>query len=169
MRWDDFDQAKVRRHFDVIKSQGATRGLHMRLGYEVFYKTLLHKGLDQAPRYVLEGTNALLLEFNTGGQCSPGWEHIFYELQTTYGIDITVAHPERYSSVIDDFDIAYRMKDMGCRLEVSAGDLFGRRRMTKCAKRLLKEGLVDAIVSDAHRPEHYRAYMRAMHKYANKI
>lgn len=180
MRWDDFDQAKVERNFDRLQAEAQARGLSVSLGYEVFYKTLMKVGIDQAPRFVHEGTNDILLEFNTGGSCTQGWERTFDLLQSEYGLNITVAHPERYATVLDDFDTVYKMRDMGCRLQVSAADLFAAgkggdamgklaRPMAKCAKRLLKEGLCDAIVSDAHNPDHYQYFAKAQQKFGKYL
>lgn len=180
MRWDDFDGDKVIRNFNRLKQEAVQRGIEISLGYEVFYKRLLKMGLDQAPRFVQEGTSNILIEFNTGGSCTQGWDRAFDTLQSEYGLDITVAHPERYATVLDDFDTVYKMKDMGCRLQVSAADLFAAgkggdamgkmaRPMAKCAKRLLKEGLCDAIVSDAHNPDHYKYFAKAMKKYGKYL
>ena len=165
MRWSDFDNAKVVRHFNELSAEALSRhGISMWLGYEVYYKTLLRQGLDTARNYVTAGTSNLLLEFNSGEAIPEGWEHAFYKLQTTYGLDLTIAHPERYTSVLADFSIVHKMKDMGCRIQVSAGDLFGGlfNAGAKCAKRIIDEGLCDALVSDAHCPGHYRDFERAL-------
>lgn len=167
MRWGDFDNRKVIEHFNELSSLAIERhGIQMWLGYEVYYKTLLRLGLHEAPRFVTAGTNSLLLEFNSGGEIPDGWENTFYTLQSTYGLDLTIAHPERYTSVLADFDIVYKMKDMGCRLQVSAGDLFGGmfNAGARCAKRIIDEGLCDALVSDAHCPAHYKDFEKALRK-----
>ena len=167
MRWSTFDDAKVRARFDELAAAALERhGIQMWLGYEVYYKTLLRKGLDAAPRFVTEGTNELLIEFNSGSAIPDGWEQAFYKLQSAYSLDLIVAHPERYTSVLADFDIVYKMKDMGCRLQVSAGDLFGGlfSAPTRCAKRIINEGLCDALVSDAHCAAHYIDFEKALKK-----
>lgn len=169
MRWDDFDQQKVNANFRTLVEHPDSEGLQLTLGYEVFYKTLLKKGLDQARQFVTVGTNNLLLEFNTGGAVVEGWQHTFYMLQTKYGLDLTIAHPERYSTVWEDFSTVYQLKDLGCRIQISAGDLFGNRKVAKCAKKILKEGLCDAIVSDAHRPGHYGNYRKAIKKFGKYV
>lgn len=167
MRWSDFDNNKVIAHFNELAMIAQQQyGISMWLGYEVFYKTLLKQGLENAPKYVTAGTRTLLLEFNSGGVVPEGWEKTFYTLQSTYGLDLTIAHPERYSSVLEDFDIVYKMKDMGCRIQVSAGDLFGGmfNAGAKCAKKIIKEGLCDALVSDAHCVAHYEDFEKALKK-----
>lgn len=176
VRWDDFSQGKVKANFTPVKRMAENRGIEMTLGYEVFYKKLMKLGLDQAPNFTREGTNEILLEFNTGGHCTDGWDRTFDRLQTEYGLDIVMAHPERYATVLDDFDTVYKMRDMGCRIQVSAGDLFGAGKggsamgklahaMEKCARRIVKEGLCDAIVSDAHNAEHYKYFAKAIKKF----
>lgn len=167
MRWDDFSQETVEQRYAIFKERAAAAGITTSLGYEVYYKTLLRIGLDQAPRFVQEGTQDLLIEFNTGGEMPFGWDQTFYELQTRYGLDITLAHPERYSTVLSNFDVVYKLKDMGCRIQVSAMDLFGGmfNAGAKCAKRIIKEGLCDALVSDAHQPAHYDQFVKAVQKF----
>lgn len=169
MRWSDFDKNKVEQHFHEVRLRGEEYGLELTLGYEVFYETLLKIGLDKSTQFVTSGTNSILIEFNTGGRVLDGWQHTFYELQTKYGLSITLAHPERYSSVLEDFDLLYRIVDSGCRVQVSAGDLFGNRQVARCAKRIIKEGLCDALVSDAHRPGHYRNFQKAIKKYGKYL
>lgn len=165
MRWRDFDAAKVRRHFDQLSE--AAPDIEWTLGYEVYYDRLLKIGVERAPEFTIGDTNAILIEFNSGGVVPDGWERTFWTLQSKMGLDITVAHPERYATVLDDFDTVYRFRDMGCRMQVSAGDLLGGlfNKTRKCAKRIIEEGLCDALVSDAHRPEHYDDYRRARDKY----
>lgn len=166
VRWDDFDQALVIDRYQQFAQMANDMGISCVLGYEVFYDRLLREGIDEASRYVIEGSNRILIEFNSGAQVPFGWERTFYDIQCL-GLEITLAHPERYLDVMENFDMVYRFLDAGCRLQVSAGDLmgslFGKRR--RSAARLMKEGLCNALVSDAHRPGHYEAYGRMLEKY----
>lgn len=174
MRWDDFNAEHVVNRFMQLRDEAVDMGIQMSLGFEVFYNTLMRQGLGHAPDYTEVDTTNILIEFDTGRSMSEGWDKIFYELQTRYGLDITLAHPERYTTVLNDFDTVYRLKDMGIRIQVSAGDLFHKapllsksplRGMAKCAQRIIDEGLCDALVSDAHRPTHYDAFSRAVSEY----
>ena len=84
MRWSDFDNGKVTAHFEELRELALERhGIRMWLGYEVYYKTLLKKGLSTARQFVTAGTNNLLIEFNSGGAIPDGWDKTFYELQST--------------------------------------------------------------------------------------
>ena len=165
MRWKDFDAAKVRAHFEQLRQM--MPDISWTLGYEVYYDRLLKIGLARASEFTIGDTNEILLEFNSGGEVPDGWQRTFWTLQSKLGLDIVVAHPERYSTVLDDFDMVYRFRDMGCRIQVSAGDLLGGlfNKSRRCAKRIIDEGLCDALVSDAHRPEHYVEYLRARERF----
>lgn len=165
MRWRDFDAAKVRDCFERLRE--AAPDITWTLGYEVYYERLLKIGIERAPEFTIGETNMILIEFNSGGVVPDGWERVFWQLQSKMGLDITVAHPERYATVLDDFDAVYRFRNMGCRMQVSAGDLLGGmfNKTRKCAKRIIDEGLCDALVSDAHRPEHYAEFRKARDKY----
>ena len=165
MRWSDFDQKKIQQHF--AKLQESASGVELVLGYEVFYDRLMRVGIEHAPEFTVADTNRILIEWDTGGAVAQDWERTIYRMQSKYGLQVTIAHPERYSTVWEDWDTVYRFADMGCRMQVSAGDLFLGHfsKVAKCAKRLIKEGLCDALVSDAHKPEHYGAYRKAVLKY----
>lgn len=165
MRWEDFDRAVVLERFARLAAYAPD--ISWTLGYEVYYKRLLSLGLERAPEFTIGETNAILLEFNSGADVPHDWERTFYKLQGTYGLDIVLAHPERYRSVVNDFDLAYRMHESGVAMQVSAGDLLGGPfdRTARTARRLVREGLADSIVTDAHRPSHYDDYRKAIKKY----
>ena len=164
MRWPDFDRSKVEDHFAQLADYAPD--IKWTLGFEVYYKRLLEIGLEHAPEFTIGGTKTILLEFNSGAVVPHDWERTFYTLQSTYGLDIVLAHPERYATVLEDFDIVYSMRNAGVRMQVSAGDVLQGRfnKASKVAKRLIEEGLADALVSDAHRPEHYAEYRKARKK-----
>ena len=71
-----------------------------------------------------------------------------------------IAHPERYTYIQMDIGIAEEMLVYRCELPVDAGGvmavLFSAERKT--ARKLLSEGMVSYIDSDAHRPEHYATF-----------
>lgn len=167
MRWSDFDQKLVEGRFAQFKDVAAERGIAVELGYEVFYNRIMELGLAQAPCFVRQGSRDFLFEFNTGAPVEQGWDSTVYALQSQFGLKVTIAHPERYTSVLDDYDMVHRLKEAGCRIQVSAGDLVGGLfdKRAKCAKWIMREGLCDALVSDAHCAEHYDTYARMVSKW----
>ena len=65
-----------------------------------------------------------------------------------------VAHPERYAFVQESTPAAYRLRSLGCLLQVNKGSLGGAfgDRARRSAHRLMEEELADFIASDAHSP-----------------
>lgn len=100
-----------------------------------------------------------LLEFSFG-RFDDSWQNVIFEIQQT-GLKVIIAHPERYKDIQEDVEVAQQMKNMGCLLMSSANFmdksfLNGKgATIKKTTKKLLKEGLVDIICSDAHSAEGY--------------
>ena len=161
-RFDSFNKALIEQQFRAFSAHAAQAGIQTTLGYEVHWKKLAELGMDKASELRIGDSNLFLLEFSNS-HLPVNWQRNVYSIQSQ-GLTVIVAHPERYKPVQDNLDIAYEMKDMGCRLQLSAnfveGGFFDKRHRT--AKALLKEGLVDYIASDAHRPEHYAVYTKAL-------
>lgn len=156
-----FDAQRIREHFEQLKPYA--HDLTFRLGYEVHYRKLMEMGLDDAPRYATEDSNEFLLELPTGG-FPLDIERVVFGLRGQ-GLDVTIAHPERYAPVQDDISNARELVDMGCRLQLSADcftdGMFSKRK--RCATKLLKEGLISFVASDAHCVDDYRAFAKAPH------
>ena len=161
-RFDSFNKQLIEQQFRAFSAHAAQAGIQATLGYEVHWKKLAELGMDKASELRIGDSNLFLLEFSNS-HLPVNWQRNVYSIQSQ-GLTVIVAHPERYKPVQDNLDIAYEMKDMGCRLQLSAnfveGGFFDKRHRT--AKALLKEGLVDYIASDAHRPEHYAVYTKAL-------
>ncbi len=86
---------------------------------------------------------------------SDNLNEVLYKLQLKNYQPI-LAHPERYSFYLDNFERFYALKKNGIKLQLnmlSLTDHYGRK-IQKIAKRLLKEGMYDYIGIDTHRMEH---------------
>ncbi|MDO4182454.1 MAG: hypothetical protein Q4E12_02440 [Coriobacteriia bacterium] len=163
-----FNPKRFQSHFKVLSQVAAEHGIDMDLGCEVNWKKLYEIGLDWAPKLTLGDTSLFLLEFSDE-ELPNNWQNLVFKLQGM-GLDIIIAHPERYVPVQRDIDIAYELKEMGCYLQLSANFIeegrFGVRR--RAATAMLKEGLIDYVASDAHCPEDYALYRQAL-EYAQKF
>jgi protein-tyrosine phosphatase len=73
-----------------------------------------------------------------------------------------VAHPERYPFVQREADLAEDWVHQGCLLQANQGSLTGSFGMEAalCARQLLSRGLVAAVASDAHSPQHRSTDLR---------
>ena len=163
-RTSSFNLPLIQQQYRAFKAHAAKMGIRTNLGFEVYWKKLAELGIETAPQLCIEGTDLLLLEFSTAS-LPANWQRAVYSIQSQ-GITVIVAHPERYKAVQDNLEVAYEMKDMGCRLQLSANFIEGGRfdKRHRTAKALLKEGLADYVASDAHRPEHYALYTKALHE-----
>ena len=98
------------------------------------------------------------------------------------GIKTILAHPERYTAIQEDWDLAKRICDMGVRLQVNAYDLYlNKNDDTKnLARWMAKEQLISFIGSDMHgtrsgkRPPKMKEGIRWLYEnvddeYANEI
>ncbi len=67
-----------------------------------------------------------------------------------------LTHPERLTWIERDYDLITQLDDMGVAIQVTAASLTGRfgSNASKWALRLLDEGRIDIIASDAHSPKH---------------
>ena len=74
-----------------------------------------------------------------------------------------VAHTERYRNVVKDFNRVEELKDMGCRIQINAGELPGLLggQLKRTARSLVKEELADLMGTDAHRAEGERSVSMA--------
>ena len=79
-------------------------------------------------------------------------------LQTAYlqtildmGKRILIAHPERYSVLVNDFTLVQKWRDMGCYFQINRTSLIDPNCWEyEMAWKLVNAGYVDIIASDAH-------------------
>ena len=82
-----------------------------------------------------------------------------------------IAHPERYAAVKEDAQNAYRLKRLGCLLQLNSGSLFGDfgNGARNAAHELLGEQLADVIASDAHSPYVRTPFMADAHEMVSEL
>ena len=137
----------VRANFAELTSEEL--GLELRLGFELTPAPPL---LDQdLRRYVLDGTNAVLIEVPfTGG------ERLLVEiceLMEEQRLQPVIAHPERTEAVLDKPSLAREFAERGWLLQVNGSSLTGRHgaEIESLAWDLIDESLVGLVGSDGHR------------------
>lgn len=158
--WDAFDQLRRR------------SPIPLRMGFEVNIRKLRELGMDWAPQLCFQNSSVLLLELSTHAtkRDFEDYEREIYELQGM-GLDVIIAHPERYNAIQEDISIARRLVDCGCLLQASSDFIKGGRlgKERKPALKLFEAGLYTYIASDAHCVEHYGAYAEAVQKFGPKL
>jgi protein-tyrosine phosphatase len=156
--WDQFPRTLERsglyeRSFPLVRDAVAEWGLDLRRGWEV-YPSLVIDGAD-LEAYRLEGTRAVLVEF-------PGWwlqvdgavELVAQaaERVEAAGLVPLLAHPERCPAVASDPTSARPLAEAGWPLCLNGPSLTGEHgaNAERAAWRLLEDGIVSLVASDAH-------------------
>jgi len=87
-------------------------------------------------------------------QTVPPMEGLLFELAVR-GVVPILSHPERNLAVMHNPQLAAKLAEMGCLLQVTAGALLGAfgAPARRTAERLLKAGLVHVVATDAHAAE----------------
>ena len=136
----------VRASFEQVR---AGAGLELRLGFELTPTRAL---LAEDPhRYVLEGTDRVLLEVDFVGSAELTFalaEHV-----ERAGLRPVIAHPERTEAVLDDPAVADELAARGWALQVNASSLTGRHGpdIEELGWSLVEGGVAAVVASDGHR------------------
>lgn len=157
-----FQYEKTLRSFHALQPYAQDNEIELTLGFEVYWEKLLELGFEWTSKLTLDESNLFLLEFEQSS-FPANYKGIIEKLQNA-GVDVVIAHPERYAPIQNNIAKAEELKEMGCLLQLS-GDfaqagMFSRQRRT--AVKLLKSGLVDYIASDAHCVSDYLAFEKAI-------
>jgi protein-tyrosine phosphatase len=139
--------ARERALLRAFEEVAAAAPMELRLGYELApARWLLREDLS---RYVLEGTDALLVEVPFVG--SPEVTIAIAERAEAQGLQPVIAHPERGEEV--GFAMAEGFAERGWQLQVNASSLLGRHgdEAEQLSWRLLRDGAAAFVASDGHR------------------
>jgi protein-tyrosine phosphatase len=142
----DEREREVRANFAEVAEQA---GLELRLGFELTpARPLLEQDLS---RYVLEGTNAVLIEVPFTG--SEDLLIVVCERMVAQGLRPVIAHPERTQSVLERPSVARELAESGWLLQVNGSSLTARHgpEIEAVAWGLVDDGLVSLVASDGHR------------------
>lgn len=136
----------VRAAFEQMRAHA---GLELRLGFELTPSRAL---LAEDPhRYVLEGTDRVLLEVDFVGP--PDLTFALAEHVERAGLRPVIAHPERTEAVLDDPSVADELAARGWAVQVNASSLTGRHgpESEELGWSLVEGGVASVVASDGHR------------------
>ncbi len=139
-------EARVREAFAQVR---ASVPLELRLGWELTPTTALLN--DDPNRYVLEGTDCVLVEVPFVGPVDVF--HALVHLIESAGLQPVIAHPERTEAVLDRPVLADQLAERGCILQVNSSSLLGRHGddSAKLGWDLVERGVASVVASDGHR------------------
>jgi len=128
------------------------------LGSETFFSPLTIAWGKAGKLVSLNQTSRILLEF-------PWYEIDFnfdpllaIKQMKELGYQIIVAHPERYPFIHKDYSYMKELRALGCHFQVNSTSLmYPEDRNYELAWKIVEDGFVDVIASDAHRPHSKRS------------
>lgn len=143
---------KLLKKFDELKQ--AAKNIHtdmkLYLGREIYYTSDVVEAIEKGTKLTMEGDKYILVEY------SPRTDYNYIRMSINNliqeGLIPIVAHVERYECMIQDIDRVEELREMGAAIQVNASSILGHvgRESKKYTKKLLKNGLVDVVATDAH-------------------
>ena len=162
------DRDLIQRNFRALQPYAENAGIALHLGYEYNLAALDILKFDAAKDFTLEDTETLLLEFPFESWPAE-WERILLRLQRI-GLQIVVAHPERYLPIQRDLGIVKELTELGCLLQCNASSVMTHRAEKKRVMRYIRQlGRLDFLASDAHSASDYAVFERAVAQVAGEI
>ncbi len=143
---------RVERHFKVLRHEAREHfpEMNLYLGCEFHSNMDMTDMLAEDARYRMAGTDYVLLEFS-GAHPADYIRERTYSL-ISHGYRPIIAHCERCHPIYSSLRFAGELFDMGAELQVNADTVCGREgwSMKRFAVKLMKEGLLSYVGSDAH-------------------
>lgn len=140
----------IRDFNEVLKKEGIN--IVLLLGNEAYLTPDLVRDVKEKKVFTINQSRYLLIEFPM--HMIPFYtEDVLYQLRLE-GIVPIIAHPERYSRIMDNPMLLYPLIQQGSLIQVNAGSLsghFGKKVQDTC-KALLRHNMVHLIGSDGHSP-----------------
>jgi protein-tyrosine phosphatase len=150
--WPNTDRKALEALFEELREASGGKpalvlGAEIRVDSELLHDVDLLPGGELLP---LAGSNYLLLEF-ASVPMGQDPRHMVHEL-TVAGWHPVLAHPERIPWLVDEPALMSELVERGALLQLTAGSVIGEfgRGPQECSFRLLDEGLVHFVASDAH-------------------
>lgn len=148
------DAAGIRVAICALQAELDARGILLQLleGADVHLEPGLVESVRSGRVPTLAGSRYLLLE-PPHHIAPPRLEESVFDLLLA-GLVPVITHPERLTWIEDQYPVFERMVKGGAWMQVTAGSLTGRfgRRPRYWAERMLDDGLVHLLATDAHHP-----------------
>ncbi|MCB1756313.1 MAG: capsular biosynthesis protein [Gammaproteobacteria bacterium] len=155
----DNQRENIKRVFDTLKQRVRQEKIQIKLGMaaevriDPLIMTMLEK--EQIPFIgTVDEKNILLVEMPHSH--IPAGADKFLQWLFNNKIQPMIAHPERNKEIMRNFDRLMPFIEMGCLVQVTAGSVAGSfgHEAYKVAARLLENGSVDILATDAHNTQH---------------
>lgn len=122
--------------------------LNYKLASEVY---ISHSGeiAEEIVKLAIKDTKYILIELSFSDIINEAVFQKIEDIISYLNLIPVIAHIERYPIVLTHPVIAYKLKQMGCILQMNSSSLFGKH-LSKLSCALLKHNLIDVIASDVH-------------------
>jgi len=148
--FDGDPETNRNKHFELKKAvEEENIDIELYTGFEIFLEPGIHQKIDDQ-QLSLNGTKYILIETNMSG-FTVELPQILYDLVRT-GWKPILAHPERYSDIINDPMIAEDFMHKNILMQINAGSLLGEygRASQNTAWFLIEKGFAHFLASDNH-------------------
>lgn len=147
-----YRQEDIQRIFEEFKLKIAEADIPIKLhlGNELNIDQTVVESLQNGKALPLANSNFVLAEYPFY-QVPCNYESVIYDLMN-HGYIPIIAHPERNAFIGSQFEQISELKHMGCYIQMNAASYLGDYGplAKKYAVKMISEGLVDFIASDAH-------------------
>lgn len=157
--------------FNKFKSKLKKENIPLKIfpGHEIFACGNLTDLIKEKRLLTLCKSDYLLVEFDFAEHA----DSVYAKLRAliSEGLIPIVAHPERYAFVAEDETAPFRLKTMGCLLQINKGSLKGGfgKAAYDAAHNMLENELADFVASDAHSPYMRTPYLADAYELISKI
>ena len=164
------DLEVIRHNIKLVRKEAVKidKDFKVFLGMEVFFT---HDVPDKIANGTVIGFNnkkVILLEFSPSDEFS----HIVQavKLVQSSGVDVVMAHCERYMCLLKDFEKVRYLMRLGVKLQVNTGSITGKsgRKVQKFVKHLMEEDFVFCVGTDAHNTDSRPPEMKDAADYVKK-
>ena len=166
----DVDKATYQQRYQQLLTLAQERypGMKLFLGGEIFYHSNTLEDLESGVIPTMAGGKYILMEFDTNVSSRRLTHAVMEIIQNDY-IPI-IAHVERYECVLKDIDLIDELKELGAYIQVNVSGVMGDhgKLEKRCIKKLLKQGLVDFVATDAHRDDKRAPHIKDCVRYIAK-
>lgn len=161
---------KIRSLTDDLQKAANRKEIPIRLyvGNEIYYRSNILEILEERKASTLADSMYVLVEFGP----LDDFDYIrngIYQLLSG-GFRPIMAHVERYGCVASSLERVRELVKMGCYIQINAGSVMGQYGFgtKKFTRRILKQGLVHFVATDAHDDVRRRPCLLDCAKYIDK-
>jgi len=146
---------------------GAIR-IHTGCDFHLSYDNI-QDSLKNPTKYTINHKSYVLVEFSDM-LIPKTTDDVFYQMQAA-GMTPIITHPERNMLLLKKLDKLETWVQSGCLVQVTAASFLGRfgKQAKAFADRLLEQGLVHVVASDAHDTKHRPPSLKEACEYVSRV